>query len=298
MNKVKTAQQAISDIQSGMTVGIGGWGPRRKPMALVRELLRSDIKDLTIIAYGGADVGMLCAAGKVKKLIFAFVSLDFIPLEPYFRIARQSAAIEIMEIDEGLMLLGLQAAAMSSPFIPTKVGLGTDVVARNPELELIRSPYDDSKDWLAMPALNMDVALLHVDRADCRGVCQISGPDHYMDDQFARAAKHTIVSCDELVATSAFHSDPQIAREVFWERSATNVVVEAPFGAHPSSCNPRYGLGLWRDAWHLVHGWQSAAGSHLYDGPDRRDRGGSAFHHDLPLPAWPVPDGDPLGHLY
>jgi glutaconate CoA-transferase, subunit A len=59
--------------------------PRRKPMALVRELLRSPVKDLTVVSYGGADVGMLCAAGKVKKLVFAFVSLDFIPLEPYFQ---------------------------------------------------------------------------------------------------------------------------------------------------------------------------------------------------------------------
>ncbi len=69
-------------------------------MALVREILRSDLKDLTIVAYGGADVGMLCAAGKVKKVVFAFVSLDFIPLEPYFRQARQSGSIEVMEIDE------------------------------------------------------------------------------------------------------------------------------------------------------------------------------------------------------
>src|SRR5210317_5333 len=81
MDKQIDACEAIKAIESGMTLGIGGWGPRRKPMALVRELLRSDVSDLTVIAYGGADVGMLCAAGKVKKVIFAFVSLDFMPLE-------------------------------------------------------------------------------------------------------------------------------------------------------------------------------------------------------------------------
>ena len=74
-NKLMSAAQAVAQIKDGMTVGIGGWGPRRKPMALVRELLRSPVKDLTVVAYGGADVGMLCAAGKVKKLIFAFVTL-------------------------------------------------------------------------------------------------------------------------------------------------------------------------------------------------------------------------------
>ncbi|MDE0747796.1 MAG: acyl CoA--acetate/3-ketoacid CoA transferase subunit alpha, partial [Porticoccaceae bacterium] len=63
MNKIVSAEQAIAQISNGMTVGIGGWGPRRKPMALIREILRSDLKELTIVAYGGADVGMLCAAG-------------------------------------------------------------------------------------------------------------------------------------------------------------------------------------------------------------------------------------------
>ena len=67
-NKLMTAKDVVASIEDGMTIGIGGWGPRRKPMALVRELLRSPVKDLTVVAYGGADVGMLCAAGKVKKL--------------------------------------------------------------------------------------------------------------------------------------------------------------------------------------------------------------------------------------
>ncbi len=82
MNKQMTAAEVVARLEDGMTLGIGGWGPRRKPMALVREILRSDLKDLTIVSYGGADVGMLCAAGKVKKVVFAFVSLDFIPLNP------------------------------------------------------------------------------------------------------------------------------------------------------------------------------------------------------------------------
>jgi len=149
-----------------------------------------------------------------------------------------------MEIDEGMMVLGLRAAAMHSPFIPTAVGLGTDVVTRNKDIKVIESPYDDNKEWVAMPALNLDVALLHVDRADQRGVCLIKGPDHYMDDLFVRAANTTIVSCDELVDTDYFHQNPEHARSVFWERSATNHVVHAEFGAHPSSCNPLYGIDV------------------------------------------------------
>jgi glutaconate CoA-transferase subunit A len=242
MNKQMTAPAAIDQIEDGMTIGIGGWGPRRKPMALVREILRSDLKDLTLVSYGGADVGMLCAAGKVRKLVFAFVSLDFIPLEAHFRQARQAGAIEVMEIDEGMMLLGLRAAAWSLPFIPTEVGLGTDIVSKNPDIKLVDSPYDD-KEWVAMPALKLDVSLIHVDHADARGVCQISGPDHYMDDMFARAADKTFVSCDELVDSSYF-KQPAQARAVFWERAATTGVVHIPGGAHPSSCNPLYGFDV------------------------------------------------------
>lgn len=225
-----------------MTIGIGGWGPRRKPMALIRSLLRSDATDLTVVSYGGADVGMLCAAGKIRKLIFAFVSLDFIPLEPYFRKARQNAELKVMEIDEGLLLIGLRAAAMGSPYIPTAIGLGTDVLSKNTNLKVIKSPYGDNKDWLAMPALKLDVSLVHVDRADRRGVCQIKGPDHYMDDLYVRAANKVIVSCDELVDSEYFHENPQEARTVFWERSKTNRLVHVPCGAHPSSCNPLYGV--------------------------------------------------------
>jgi glutaconate CoA-transferase subunit A len=242
MDKQMTAAQVVGQLSDGMTIGIGGWGPRRKPMALVREILRSDLRDLTIVSYGGADVGMLCAAGKVKKLVFAFVSLDFIPLEAYFRQARQSGAIEVMEIDEGMMLLGLRAAAWGLPFMPTQVGLGTDIVAKNPDIKLVDSPYDD-KEWVAMPALKLDASLIHVDRADARGVCQIAGPDHYMDDLFARAAGKTFVSCDELV-DSEYFKDPQQARLVFWERAVTTAVVPIAGGAHPSSCNPLYGFDV------------------------------------------------------
>jgi glutaconate CoA-transferase, subunit A len=241
-NKLMQAGEAISRLRDGMTVGIGGWGPRRKPMALVRELLRSPVKDLTVVAYGGADVGMLCAAGKVRKLVYAFVSLDFIPLEPYFRAARQGGSLEVMEIDEGMLMLGLKAAGMRIPYIPTSVGLGTDVLGHNPQIAVIGSPYD-GRDWVAMPALPLDVALLHVDRADARGVCQINGPDLYMDDLFARAASETYVSCDELVDSACFESEAE-ARRVYWERAETTGVVHLPCGAHPSSCAPLYGFDV------------------------------------------------------
>src|SRR3954451_3915967 len=97
-----TEEQVAAELRSGMTIGIGGWGSRRKPMSLVRAILRSDLKDLTVVSYGGPDVGLLCAAGKVRKAVYGFVSLDSIALDPHFRAARQSGAVEAMELDEGM----------------------------------------------------------------------------------------------------------------------------------------------------------------------------------------------------
>ena len=86
---------AVAFIKPGMTIGIGGWGSRRKPMAFVRELLRTDVKDLTVVSLGGPDVGLLVAAGKVKKLIYGFVTLDSIPLDPLFTAARERGELEL-----------------------------------------------------------------------------------------------------------------------------------------------------------------------------------------------------------
>ena len=92
-DKLMTEDDAMATLSDGMTIGIGGWGSRRKPMSLVRALLRSDLRDLTIVSYGGPDVGLLCAAGKVRRLVYGFVSLDSIALEPHFRAARQAGTI-------------------------------------------------------------------------------------------------------------------------------------------------------------------------------------------------------------
>src|SRR5687767_9668332 len=104
-DKRTTIDEVVAELKDGMTIGIGGWGPRRKPMALVRAIRNSDLEDLTIVSWGGADVGLLCQAGKVKRLVYAFVSLDSIPLEPLFQQARQSGAIpEVVELDEGMFM--------------------------------------------------------------------------------------------------------------------------------------------------------------------------------------------------
>ncbi|NQZ96668.1 MAG: CoA transferase subunit A [Myxococcales bacterium] len=243
MNKRMTAGQVVDELRDGMTIGIGGWGGRRKPMALIREILRSPLKDLTVVSYGGPDVGMLCATGKLKKLIFGFVSLDLIPLEAHFRAARQAGAIEVMEVDEGMLQWGLRAAAMRLPFLPTRVGLATDVQRLNTNLRTVQSPYDDGETLLAMPAIELDAAICHVNRADERGNCQILGPDPFFDDLMCRAAERAYVSCERVVETEELIGGGCI-HTIAMDRSIVDGVVEIPFGAHPTSNTPDYGIDL------------------------------------------------------
>lgn len=239
-NKVTTAADAVAQLRDGMTIGIGGWGSRRKPMALVREILRSPLRNLTVVTYGGPDAGLLCKYGKVKRLVYGFVSLDSIPLEPHFRIARQTGAMEARELDEGMLQWGLYAAALRLPFLPTRAGLGSDVPRINPELKLVQSPYADGEQLIAMPALKLDAALIHMNRADAKGNGQYLGPDCYFDDLFCMAAKLRFLSCEQIIPTEDFarHGPLQSLRI---NRAMVDGVIETPGGAHFTECPPDYG---------------------------------------------------------
>jgi glutaconate CoA-transferase, subunit A len=242
-DKQMTIDEVVASLEDGMTIGIGGWGPRRKPMALVRAILRSDLKDLTIVSWGGADVGLLARAGKIRKLVYAFVSLDSIPLEPNFQRARQAGTIpEIVELDEGMFQTGLKAAAERLPFLPMRAGLGSDVLVNNPWIRTVTSPYDDGvghEELVAVPALRLDVALVHLNRADVHGNATYLGPDPYFDDLFAMAADRTYLSVEQVVDTAGLTVDTPVQR-VLLSRMMVTGVVETPHGAHFTNCVPDY----------------------------------------------------------
>jgi glutaconate CoA-transferase subunit A len=240
--KVMSVDDVAGTLDSGMTIGIGGWGSRRKPMALVRAICRSPVTDLTIVSCGGPDVGLLCAYGKVRRLIAPFVTLDSIPLEPHFRRARQRGTLAFTEYDEGMFMFGLYAAAHRLPFLPTRAGLGSDILRVNPELRTVRSPYPsamhpDGAELVAVPALTMDVALVHLNRADRRGNAQYLGPDPYLDDLYAKAADRTYVSCERLVETADLLKEGPVQSLLISRTHATGVV-ETPGGAHFTTCEP------------------------------------------------------------
>jgi glutaconate CoA-transferase, subunit A len=238
-DKRVTIEDVVAELRDGMTIGIGGWGSRRKPMALVRAIARSSLRDLTLVAYGGPDVGLLCATGKVRKVVYSFVSLDSIPLEPHFRAARQDGRVETFELDEGMFLLGLQAAAWRVPFLPTRVGLGSDVMALNPALRTVTSPYADGEELLAMPALELDVALVHMNRGDQGGTGQFLGIDPYFDDLLLMSARRRFMSVERVIPTDDFAREGPV-HTLRINRLMVDGVVEAPNGAHFTSCTPDY----------------------------------------------------------
>ncbi len=235
-DKRMTADEVVAELADGMRIGIGGWGSRRKPMALVRAILRSPLKDLDIVSYGGPDVGLLASAGKVRSVTFGFVTLDSIPYDPWFRRIRETGQVTVREWDEGMFQTGLRAAAHRLPFLPTRAGLGSDVPRYDPTLRTVRSPYDDGEELLAVPALHLDAALVHLNRADRHGNAQYLGPDPYFDDLFCLAARRRYVSCEALV--DEFTGPVQ---SLLCNRMMVDGVVETPNGAHFTSCVPDYG---------------------------------------------------------
>jgi glutaconate CoA-transferase subunit A len=246
-DKRMTEADVVAELADGMTIGIGGWGSRRKPMSLVRAIVRSSLRDLTIVSYGGPDVGLLCAAGKVKKVVYAFVALDTTTkanphaalLEPHFRNARQRGEVEDEPYDEGLFLLALQAAAWRVPFLPTRAGLGSDLFRDNPRLRTVRSPYDDGEELVAAPALELDAALVHLNRGDERGSGQFLGPDLYFDDLLLAAAQRGFMSVERIVPTEQLQKEGPV-HTLRINRMSVHGVVEAPGGAHFTSCEPDY----------------------------------------------------------
>jgi glutaconate CoA-transferase subunit A len=208
-------------------------------MALVRAILRTDLKDLTVVSWGGADVGLLARAGKIRRLVYAFVSLDTIPLEPNFQKARQEGTIpELVELDEGMFQAGLRAAAQRLPFLPMRAGLGSDVLVNQPWIRTVTSPYD-GEEVVAVPALNLDVALVHLNRADQHGNATYLGPDPYFDDLFCMAADRAYVSVEQVVDTAGLTVDAPVQR-LLLSRMMVSGVVEAPNGAHFTTCTPDY----------------------------------------------------------
>ena len=258
--------EAVGELRSGMTIGIGGWGSRRKPMAFVRAILRSDITDLTVVTYGGPDIGLLCSAGKVRRVYYGFVSLDSPPFyDPWFSHARTTGSIEAREMDEGMLRCGLQAAAQRLSFLPIRAGLGSSVPDFwQGELKTVTSPYpaagDDHETLIAMPGLRLDAAFVHMNIGDARGNAAYTGVDPYFDDLFLMAAERRCLSVERVVSTQELVNTVPL-QALIVNRMMVDTVVEAPGGAHFTTGASDYG----RDEKFQRHYAQAATSPQAWD---------------------------------
>ena len=242
--KVAKMNESCQTINNGDTVAIGGLTIHRKPMSIIHELVRSRKKELTLLTLGGSiDVDLLIAAGKLNRIEAAYVGLEILGFAPNFRKAVESKVIEFNEHTEYSIMAGLEANLIEAEFIPSKLLIGTDVL-KNLNYKTFRSPITNDL-LVAYPRICPDVAIIHVQRCDEYGNCQINGINA-IDLLLAKSAKKVIVSAEKIIPTEEFMSMPSI---VNLPSTFVDLVIESPFGAHPTSCFPYYTY----DLWHLLH---------------------------------------------
>jgi glutaconate CoA-transferase, subunit A len=214
---------AAAWIESGMTIAIG----QPTPMALVRQIIRRGVKDLTLVD-AGFSLDMLIAAGAVKKVVSYYAGGGFgHPVTPAFRRAAERGAIEVWECEEGILCAGLQAAAQALPFLPWRGGVGTSIPEVNPDLKVFKDPLR-GETLIAVPPIKPDVAILHAAHADAYGNVQHLGGPGWIDLFMQRAADRTIVQVEQVISNEQVRADP-------WKTTiaAADAIMRAPFGAHP-----------------------------------------------------------------
>lgn len=239
MTKVTSVEEAAALVPDGATLGIGGLSMNGAPMAFVRELVRREAKDLTLVAIvSSMAVDWLVAAGCVSRVITGLVSFEGFGLAPNFRRAAQAGDIEVEEYSEHLLICRLQAAAYKLPFVPTKAGIGTDVLDLHPETTRLERDPVTGEQYVACTPLPVDVAVVHGHEADPAGNVRVNPKLIWMDSDVVRAAATTIVTVERIVAWESFTAAPE---RTTYPRFAVDKVVEVPWGAYPTSLFPEYG---------------------------------------------------------
>lgn len=208
---------AASWVTDGMTIAIGD----PSPMGVVRQLIRRGVKDLTVVGSGLA-LDLLIAAGCVRKTIAYYVGGG-----PSFRDAAERGEIEVWECEEGIVTAGLRAAAQGLPFLPWRGGVGTSLPDVNPDLQLIEDPIK-GETLIAVPAIDVDVAILHAATSDPYGNVQHVGGPGWLDLFLQRAADRTIVQVEKIVPNEQVRANP-LATTI----AGADAVLRMPYGAHP-----------------------------------------------------------------
>jgi glutaconate CoA-transferase subunit A len=226
-------------VPSGAMVALGGAWLSNHPMAAVRELVRSRAENLHLVeTTGSIDVDLLVGAGAVGHVTFSMISLEVFGLAPHFRSAVESGAIGTTEMSGIALNHGIEAAARRLPFLPMRDIGGSEFPIRQPDHYTSFGCPFTGEPLMGIRAIEPDVTIVHVLRADVAGNCQYEGPIG-LDPELAMAGKTVIATCEEVVSRETIVAQPDATRIPGY---LVDVVIEAPFGAHPTTHVPRYGL--------------------------------------------------------
>jgi len=234
--RIRTKDAVKRFIKDGDYLAIGGFGHIRIPMAIIYEIVRQGIKNLSVAGHTAVqDIDVLMAGGCVSNVDIAYVvGFELRGLSGVQRRLFESGQVKKTDYTNGAMSYRIRAGAQGVPFIPVKVMLGTDTMMHSPG-KVVKCPFTGEK-VLLLPSLNPDVCIIHAHRADMYGNVQIDG--HIVkDDLQARASKRVIVTCEELITDEEIRADPGKTVIPFY---MVDAVIEQPWGSHPGNMPYKY----------------------------------------------------------
>ena len=259
IDKVMTEEEAVRRfVYDGCYIGTELYGTVRCPMSLVREVVRQGVQDLCVAGQGVTELDLWLAAGMVKALDITYIGLEVYGVSQALRREVESGRVEkVVEWSNGGITWRFKAAAMGVPFLPVRAMLGTDTLKYS-SAKVVECPFSGQKVAL-LPALILDVGLIHVHRADRYGNCQIEGISGFAPEM-ARASKRLIVSAEEIVPTEEIRRYPDRTVVPYY---LVDAVVHAPFGSHPGEmayiyCRDEEEIKAW------VQAARTEEGAHAY----------------------------------
>ncbi len=267
-SKLMTEQEAIARfVTDGCYIGTELYGTVRAPMSLTREIIRQGKKNLGICGQGVLELDMLLAAGLVCKADITYVGMEVYGVCNGLRRAVESGQVKTVEWSNAAITWRFKAAAMGVPFVPARSMLGTDTFKYS-AAKAVRDPFTGITVAL-IPALILDVGLIHVNRADEYGNCQIEGISGF-SIEMARACKRLIISAEEIVSTDEIRRYPERTIIPYY---LVDAVVHAPFGSHPGEmayvyCRDEPAIKAWVQANESAEGAAAYLAEWVHDLPD------------------------------
>ena len=235
--KVVTLDEAAATIKDGELVGIGGSTLSSTPMAMIWAMIRARKKNISVCrSIVSSEGDLLFGSGICNKIMTSWFSQGIVwGVSKVMRHHVESGSAVYEEWSHMAMGMGFRAGAMGIPFLPMRSMLGSDLIGRRPEAKTIDCPFTGEK-LLLIPALNPDVAIIHVPRCDAYGNAQIDGLQ-FMDIDLAMAAKRVIMTTETIVSNDQIRRMPDQTKIPFF---AVEAVVEVPYGAAPHECSGGY----------------------------------------------------------